>query len=76
MAKTSQQPDDSGDSTSQPAVSHHSTFDHNIVNKKYFFGLQGDSLRHQISFAGSIGFLLFGYDQGVLGVSLALLQNL
>lgn len=40
----------------------------NIPRKRYFFGLQGRSLRRNISIAGSIGFLLFGYDQGVLSV--------
>lgn len=42
---------------------------HEVQSKKYFFGSQGKSLIFQVSFAGSIGFLLFGYDQGVLGVS-------
>lgn len=38
--------------------------------QKYFFGAQGKQLRSLISVAGGLGFLLFGYDQGVLGVSL------
>lgn len=75
MAKASPLPDDSGDSTSQPAATHSSPLACQIVNKQYFFGLQGDSLRHQISLAGSIGFLLFGYDQGVLGVSFVILPS-
>lgn len=37
--------------------------------RRYLFGHQGSVLMHAISVAGSIGFLLFGYDQGVLGVS-------
>lgn len=36
---------------------------------RYLFGHQGSILMRAISVAGSIGFLLFGYDQGVLGVS-------
>lgn len=43
----------------------------NIPRHRYFFGYQGPVLMHAISFAGSVGFLLFGYDQGVLGVSFA-----
>lgn len=38
-------------------------------HRKYFLGAQGRALRNQISIAGAIGFLLFGYDQGVLSVS-------
>ncbi|CAL5873626.1 uncharacterized protein PFLUO_LOCUS7907 [Penicillium psychrofluorescens] len=34
---------------------------------RYLFGHQGSILMRAISVAGSIGFLLFGYDQGVLG---------
>ncbi|CAH0033265.1 unnamed protein product [Clonostachys rhizophaga] len=34
---------------------------------RYFFGIQGRTLRMHISVAGALGFLLFGYDQGVLG---------
>ena len=41
----------------------------NIERKRYFFGAQGKTLNAHIAIAGSIGFLLFGYDQGVLGVS-------
>jgi hypothetical protein len=44
----------------------------NIPRKRYFFGIQGRSLRRNIAIAGSIGFFLFGYDQGVLGVCLLL----
>ncbi len=36
--------------------------------KKYAFGVQGKTLRRHVSLAGAFGFLLFGYDQGVLGV--------
>jgi hypothetical protein len=39
-----------------------------IPRRRYFFGAQGKSLLRHIAVAGSIGFLLFGYDQGVLGV--------
>lgn len=44
-----------------------------IPRKRYFFGAQGTGLLRHIAVAGSIGFLLFGYDQGVLGVSRKLL---
>lgn len=36
--------------------------------RRYLFGYQGSMLMGAISLAGSVGFLLFGYDQGVLGV--------
>ena len=36
---------------------------------RYLFGHQGAVLMRAISLTGSVGFLLFGYDQGVLGVS-------
>lgn len=39
-----------------------------LPRARYFFGHQGSILMSAISFAGSIGFFLFGYDQGVLGV--------
>lgn len=35
---------------------------------KFMFGLQGTWLRRNISVAGALGFLLFGYDQGFLSV--------
>lgn len=38
-----------------------------IPRARYFFGAEGKTLMRHISIAGSIGFLLFGYDQGVLG---------
>ena len=41
----------------------------NVPRKSYFFGTEGKALQRHIAIAGSIGFLLFGYDQGVLGVS-------
>jgi hypothetical protein len=41
----------------------------NIPRKRFFLGCQGKKLTTQVAIAGSIGFLLFGYDQGVLGVS-------
>lgn len=44
-------------------------------SKKYFFGAQGKALVRQISFAGGLGFFLFGYDQGVLGVSWAVYSS-
>lgn len=40
----------------------------NIPRQKYFFGAEGRSLMKHVAIAGSLGFLLFGYDQGVLGV--------
>lgn len=40
-----------------------------VPRKRYFFGTEGSALRKHVAIAGSIGFLLFGYDQGVLGVS-------
>jgi len=46
-----------------------------IPRRKYFASAQGRALRAQIAIAGSIGFLLFGYDQGVLGVSMALMKS-
>lgn len=39
-----------------------------IRRRKYFFGAQGRGLIRHISIAGALGFFLFGYDQGVLGV--------
>ncbi|KAF2123156.1 general substrate transporter [Lophiotrema nucula] len=38
-----------------------------IKHSSFFFGVQGKKLQHMISVAGALGFLLFGYDQGVLG---------
>ncbi|KAI1629076.1 hypothetical protein EDD37DRAFT_36276 [Exophiala viscosa] len=38
-----------------------------IPRRRYFASARGRALRAQIAIAGSIGFLLFGYDQGVLG---------
>jgi hypothetical protein len=35
---------------------------------RYAFGCQGTSLMRIISTCGAVGFMLFGYDQGVLGV--------
>lgn len=35
---------------------------------RYAFGIQGKALRANISVAGALGFLLFGYDQGFLSV--------
>ncbi|KAI9751631.1 MAG: Ubiquitin-conjugating enzyme E2 H [Chaenotheca gracillima] len=40
--------------------------DINFPRKRYFFGTEGRNLMLHISIAGSLGFLLFGYDQGVL----------
>lgn len=37
-----------------------------IARKRFFGGAQGKALTSQIAIAGSIGFMLFGYDQGVL----------
>lgn len=42
----------------------------NVPRTRYFFGHRGSTLMSAISFAGSVGFFLFGYDQGVLGVRL------
>ncbi|OIW31918.1 putative Myo-inositol transporter 1 [Coniochaeta ligniaria NRRL 30616] len=44
-----------------------SNIDLNAPRKRFFFGHRGSTLVNAISFAGSVGFLLFGYDQGVLG---------
>lgn len=41
-----------------------------IPRRRYFFGAQGRSLTTHVAIAGGLGFLLFGYDQGVLGVSI------
>ncbi|CAM1500395.1 Fc.00g095570.m01.CDS01 [Cosmosporella sp. VM-42] len=41
--------------------------DLNAPRARYFFGYQGSTLMRAISITGSVGFLLFGYDQGVLG---------
>lgn len=46
------------------------------THRKYIFGIQGQTLRTHISLAGAFGFLLFGYDQGVLGVSFSILEFL
>ena len=51
-----------------PEPSPDEEFYKNIPRKRYFFGAQGRALTAQIAIAGSIGFMLFGYDQGVLGV--------
>lgn len=40
-----------------------------IPRRRYFLGAEGAALTRQIAIAGAIGFMLFGYDQGVLGVS-------
>jgi hypothetical protein len=45
-------------------------------SQSYAFGAEGKSLTRQIAIAGAIGFLLFGYDQGVLGVSQSSPPNL
>lgn len=45
--------------------------DLNAPRRRYAFGAQGKTLMRTISACGAIGFLLFGYDQGVLGVSIA-----
>lgn len=42
----------------------------NIPRRRYIFGAEGRSLTTHVAIAGSLGFLLFGYDQGVLGVSI------
>ncbi|OAA56308.1 General substrate transporter [Niveomyces insectorum RCEF 264] len=65
-------PSSSGGSTNSPAAAvtvgdgplvH---VDVNAPRQRYFFGAQGKSLMRAISAAGTVGFLLFGYDQGVL----------
>lgn len=60
----------SEDTATQPDVpTHHEEIeDTSSLKQKFFFGARGKSLTRQISFAGAIGFMLFGYDQGVLGV--------
>ncbi|KAM6523107.1 hypothetical protein FSOLCH5_003726 [Fusarium solani] len=67
MDKQLKQQGTSGDETSVQSPPSDSPMDYDIASKKYFFGLRGKALRRQISFAGALGFLLFGYDQGVLG---------
>ncbi|KAL2444008.1 hypothetical protein ABEF95_014689 [Exophiala dermatitidis] len=66
---SSQQLNESDSSTSEKSAlpSSPSPSHDDIVPKRYFFGAQGKALTRQIAIAGSIGFLLFGYDQGVLG---------
>lgn len=54
---------------SEPDHSSPNTYAGDVVAKKYFFGAQGKTLIRQICFASGLGFFLFGYDQGVLGVS-------
>lgn len=49
------------------------THDTGPRGQRYAFGLQGKALRANISIAGALGFLLFGYDQGFLSVRL--IQN-
>lgn len=44
------------------------THDPSPRGQRYAFGLQGKALRANISIAGALGFLLFGYDQGFLSV--------
>ena len=56
-----------GESYSKP-VAHDDEYYQNIPRKRYFFGAQGRALTAQVTIAGSISFMLFGYDQGVLGV--------
>lgn len=46
------------------------THDTGPRGQRYAFGLQGKALRANISIAGALGFLLFGYDQGFLSVRL------
>ncbi|KAH6986655.1 general substrate transporter [Ilyonectria destructans] len=67
MEKQHQQQGASGDETSVQSPPSDSPMNYDIVNNRYFLGLRGKALRRQISFAGAFGFLLFGYDQGVLG---------
>lgn len=40
----------------------------NAPRRSYFLGTEGGALRKHVAIAGSLGSLLFGYDQGVLGV--------
>lgn len=46
--------------------------DVNAPRGRFAFGAQGKSLLRMITGCGAIGFMLFGYDQGVLGVSIKL----
>lgn len=50
--------------------------DVNASRHRYAFGLQGKHLLRTISACGAIGFLLFGYDQGVLGVGYQILSSI
>jgi len=43
-------------------------FVNNVPRRRYVFGTERSALRKHVAIAGSIGFLFFGYDQGVLGV--------
>lgn len=44
--------------------------------KQFFFDHRGKCLMRAITLTGSVGFFLFGYDQGVLGVSVQALPSL
>jgi hypothetical protein len=57
----------------EPEVIGTEDFYENIPRKRFFLGCQGKQLTTQVAIAGSIGFLLFGYDQGVLGWAESLL---
>lgn len=46
--------------------------DPNNHTRHSFLGLRGQRLQHMVSFMAGMGFLLFGYDQGVMGSLLTL----
>ena len=57
-----------GENAAGVFVDGHSNDGTPIRRHRYAFGAQGKTLMRTISACGAIGFLLFGYDQGVLGV--------
>lgn len=69
---------DQGDSSSDekrrapPQTETAQYIDANASRRRFAFGAQGKPLLRTIMACGAIGFLLFGYDQGVLGVSTSL----
>lgn len=60
-------PQESQDGESHQETTPSSQDGHPYENCTFFFGMQGKRLRTMTSVAGGLGFLLFGYDQGVLG---------
>ncbi|KAE8358133.1 general substrate transporter [Aspergillus caelatus] len=50
---------------SEEGIRHLESITLDYTPRKYFFGLRGPPLMRGVTAAGAIGFLLFGYDQGV-----------